>query len=301
MSSRPASYYISNRIINTIAEICEALAKYQSLNTIVQVEAMDIAGTLSLEGYQLSASHVVDIAQGISIEHTEEQVRVVRNLYLADKLKGGFDKHSATDFITLHTTLCSGITLPSSISPRFATHLLPCIHPHHTVNMLFSSLINSDYHPLIASCIIHYSLYHISPFAQGSLLAAREWHSMLLSKWRAVFQYIPLNYYLAREKDKYWDIITQQDSPSNCTRFIEFMLSVLLKAVQTQAYRQLTTQDKIIKLIQYDNTVTREQLAVYLNITPDGVKYHLKRLTQAGILKRKGSTRYGTWVVSEPK
>jgi len=61
---------------------------------------------------------------------------------------------------------------------------------------------------------------------------------------------------------------------------------------------QKTTQ-KIIELIKENPSITREELARALNITPDGVKYHLQNLKKKGILKRIGGKKGGYWKVVE--
>ena len=43
--------------------------------------------------------------------------------------------------------------------------------------------------------------------------------------------------------------------------------------------------------------ITRSELAEAVEISPDGVKYHLQKLTKLGRLKRAGSTRRGEWVI----
>ena len=44
-------------------------------------------------------------------------------------------------------------------------------------------------------------------------------------------------------------------------------------------------------------SITRAELAEVVGISPDGVKYHLQKLTKSGRLKRVGATRRGEWVI----
>ena len=68
---------------------------------------------------------------------------------------------------------------------------------------------------------------------------------------------------------------------------------------------QETTQEKlsksaagILKLIEQNPEITRKQLADKLNdISEDGVKYNLDKLKKMGYIKRKGSTKSGSWVI----
>lgn len=47
-------------------------------------------------------------------------------------------------------------------------------------------------HPLIMSSVFHYEFVFIHPFADGNGRMARLWHTAILSKWKPVFEYIPI-------------------------------------------------------------------------------------------------------------
>ncbi len=64
----------------------------------------------------------------------------------------------------------------------------------------------------------------------------------------------------------------------------------------TQKTTQKTTQ-RILTLISEDPGITRQQLAEALEITSDGVKYHLRRLQEQGLLRRIGPDKGGRWKV----
>lgn len=59
----------------------------------------------------------------------------------------------------------------------------------------------------------------------------------------------------------------------------------------------MSTQEIILREIRKNPKITRIQLAGIIGISSDGVKYHLQKLSRAGILKRIGSTRYGEWAI----
>ena len=61
---------------------------------------------------------------------------------------------------------------------------------------------------------------------------------------------------------------------------------------------QKTTQ-KTIALIQQDPEITRRALAMELGITDAGIKYHLKKMQNKGVLRRVGPDRGGYWEVIE--
>lgn len=67
----------------------------------------------------------------------------------------------------------------------------------------------------------------------------------------------------------------------------------------TQETTQETTQEQIVNLLRQDPTMTRRILAERIGITPDGIKYHLAKLREAGRIRHVGSTKKGHWEIME--
>ncbi len=47
-------------------------------------------------------------------------------------------------------------------------------------------------HPLIIAAVFHYEFVFIHPFSDGNDRMARLWHTVILYRWRNVFEDIPL-------------------------------------------------------------------------------------------------------------
>jgi len=62
----------------------------------------------------------------------------------------------------------------------------------------------------------------------------------------------------------------------------------------TQETTQKTPQ-KIVALIRQKPEITRQELAAELGITDSGVKYHLKKMQDRGVLRRVGPDKGGHW------
>jgi ATP-dependent DNA helicase RecG len=61
-----------------------------------------------------------------------------------------------------------------------------------------------------------------------------------------------------------------------------------------------TTQSLILKIIKANPKVSRIVLAEIIgNISANGIKYHLKKLKESGILERIGSDKGGYWQINE--
>ena len=62
---------------------------------------------------------------------------------------------------------------------------------------------------------------------------------------------------------------------------------------------QIPTQKRILDCPRTEPELTRRELAERTGITPDGVKYHLRKLKAQGSIRRLGSDRAGRWVVTD--
>ena len=66
--------------------------------------------------------------------------------------------------------------------------------------------------------------------------------------------------------------------------------------VTTQTTTQTTTQ-RILDAIKNEPSISRSKLATLCGISPDGVKWQLKKLQEQGILKRIGADFGGHWEI----
>ena len=96
---------------------------------------------------------------------------------------------------------------------------------------LFMELLDlkksSDLQMLIRSCVFHYELELIHPFADGNGRVGRLWHTLLLSKWNPVFSWLPVESIIHDHQQEYYDAINASNDAGESTAFIEFMLSVI--------------------------------------------------------------------------
>ena len=60
---------------------------------------------------------------------------------------------------------------------------------------------------------------------------------------------------------------------------------------------QETTQEKILVAIQAKPEITQKELAQFIGITLDGIKYHIKKKTKLGIIKHEGSIKSAKWII----
>jgi len=169
-------------------------------------------------------------------------------------------------------------------------------------------LKRSKAHPLIASCAFHYELAFVHPFSDGNGRIGRLWQTLTLSRWQPAMAYLPVESVIKTRQTKYYQALAKADAASDCSSFIEFMLSTIKSALQQgvsnettqerkESTTQETTQEKLLQLLRKAPQMNRDQIAVQLSVSADGIKYHLKKLKATGRIVRVGSTKSGTWQV----
>ena len=127
---------------------------------------------------------------------------------------------------------------------------------------------------------------------------ARLWKTAILSSWKSLFKYIPIESIIRKNQDKYYIVIQKCNNAGNSNLFIEFMLEVILDAVKEMIRTtQETTQEKILNLIRNNTSITQKEMANILGMTRDGISYNIRILRKKGILERVGSTKNGEWKI----
>jgi len=98
----------------------------------------------------------------------------------------------------------------------------------------------------------------------------------------------------------------EEDNYTNAVMGINAEFLKEFNGSATQETTQETTQEikieksvsnRIIELMMMEPNITAKQIAEHLNVSFDGVRYHIKKLRADGKIKREGSTKSGKWVV----
>ena len=61
---------------------------------------------------------------------------------------------------------------------------------------------------------------------------SESWQTMLLSRWKGIFAWIPVETIVKEHQQEYYDVIAKCDAAGDSTDFIEFMLRCLLEAIK---------------------------------------------------------------------
>ena len=79
------------------------------------------------------------------------------------------------------------------------------------------------------AAVFHYEFVFIHPFADGNGRMARLWHTVILYRWKPIFEYIPIESQIEKFQEEYYDAISKCHRSGSATTFIEIMLSLIDK------------------------------------------------------------------------
>lgn len=155
------------------------------------------------------------------------------------------DPYSVDDLLTAHGILTRGLVEESG---QFRSRPVGVVDsqgnilhfgtlPRYVPDLVMELLDwvkTSQVHMLIRSCVFHYELELIHPFADGNGRVGRLWHTLLLSRWNPVFAWLPVESIIHDRQPEYYAAINASNDAGESTVFIEFMLSAI-KASITEA------------------------------------------------------------------
>ena len=128
-------------------------------------------------------------------------------------------------------------------------------------------------HPLVLSSVFHYEFVFIHPFSDGNGRMARLWHTDILSKWKPIFEYIPIESQVEKFQEDYYDAIARCHVEGESTFFIEFMLSQIDKILDelsvqiSDDYQQIPESvQKLLAVMEYDISYTGNALMEKLGL-----------------------------------
>lgn len=135
------------------------------------------------------------------------------------------------------------------------------------------------------------------------------WWNKWIVEWKEIFAWLPVETLIKENQKEYYNVLGASDSAANSTKFIEFMLSLILntieeiietekKVTQKVTVKVTKNQQKIIDTIK-NLYVTQEELADIVGIARKNIITNMKKLQDSGIIKRIGANKNGHWQIEE--
>lgn len=299
MNSYIPPYTISNKMLKLVSDISEKVGKINSHKELESKPHLrrnnrikSIHSSLRIEANSLSLSEVRDVINGHLVLGNQKEIQEVKNAYEAYEHISDINPFSLTELKRIHGIMTYRTVNESGVFRKGEEGVFSgdkCIFvapPPHMVSGLMKDLLtwakkNEDLlHPLILSAIFHYEFVFIHPFADGNGRMARLWHTVMLYRWRNIFEYIPLESQIEKFQTEYYDAIAKCHVNGNSDIFIEFMLEMISQIL-----------DEVIVQINRLNYETSEYVKRMLDVMEYDVPYTSNAIMEALGLKSKETLR----------
>ncbi len=243
-------YEITDEMLNLVTQIMENLGKLNSVNEFERLPRLrrvnrikTIQSSLAIENNTLSIEQVTDVIDGKRIIGPKEDIIAVQNANLAYKEIKNINPYEINDLLRIHGIMMKGLVdeagqLRTGQVGVFneqgkVIHLAPPAEfVPSQLEQLFNWLKTSSANMLIKSSVFHYEFEFIHPFRDGNGRMGRLWQTALLSNWKPIFAWIPIESIIKDNQEEYYNAITYSTSQAKSNIFILFMLNVINKAVQ---------------------------------------------------------------------
>ena len=288
-----------------------------------------IHSSLGIEHNSLSLKQVTDIIDGKRVLGAPDEIQEVKNAIEAYRLMPELDAFKEKDLLKAHGLMMkdlvqnAGRYRQEGVGVFNGEQLLHMAPPAERVPQLMGDLFKwvskTDVHPLIHSCVFHYEFEFIHPFVDGNGRMGRFWQTMLLSRWKGIFAWLPVETIVKDHQQEYYNVIAQSDAAGNSTVFVEFMLKCLLDAMENYEDTEEETEelhdklhDKlhdmfpelsekafgVLEVLKAHPALKAEDIGVQVSLSERQVKTYLNVLKQAGLIVRVGSNKTGYWKVT---
>lgn len=272
-------FIITNEILSYVSSISEKIGRITATGNLESRPHLrknnrikSIHSSLKIEANTLSLGQVRDVINGKAVLGEQKEIQEVKNAYAAYEKFTEINPFSIKDLKKFHGIMTKYVVEESGEFRRGEEGVFngnQCIFmapPARFVSQLMDNLFEwmeearNTVHPLILSSVFHYEFVFIHPFADGNGRMARLWHTAILSRWKPIFEYIPIESQIEKFQDEYYNAIAKCHVDGASTIFIEFMLSQI---------------DKILDDISVQISENSEHLSEYIKKLLDVMEYDI--------------------------
>ena len=228
-------FNITARMLHQIADISEQLgiliaqlgenAPSPMLRKKNQIKT--IHSSLAIEHNSLSLKQVTDIIDGKRVLGAPDEIQEVKNAIEAYRLMPELDAFKEKDLLKAHGLMMKDLVRTAGhyrqegVGVFNGEQLLHMAPPADQVPRLMGDLFqwvkSTDVHPLIHSCVFHYEFEFIHPFVDGNGRMGRYWQTMLLSRWKGLFSWLPVETIVKDHQQDYYNAIANSDAAGEST------------------------------------------------------------------------------------
>ena len=286
MSGYSPPFDITSEMLTTAMSVSEKLGElnvYHNLDTKPHLRRSNrirsIHSSLTIEANSLSLKEVRDVIAGRTVIGPADEIREVKNAYAAYEQIPDIDLFKVSELLRIHGIMTEGLIAdPGSFRKGEegvfdGERVIFIAPPPQNVPGLIDDLFDwmerskDEINPLILSSVFHYEFIFIHPFSDGNGRMARLWQTAILTKWRDVFQYLPVESQIEKDQAGYYGVISECNRTGKSNAFVEFMLHRIDEAL-ADLIEQATSNEgqiseyvgKLLNNMDYDVPYTASNL-----------------------------------------
>ena len=286
-------FTLTSVMFDYAANITEKIGQINNYNNLRKMPILrknnriqSVHSTLAIEANSLSLKQVKDVINGKLVIGFEREIKEVKNAYKAYEQITKINPYSIDDLLYVHGILTNGLIEESGkfrsgnegVFDEDNNCIFIAPKPDlvmDLINDLFNYIKeNKDkINPLILSSVFHYEFVFIHPFSDGNGRMARLWQNIILSHWKEVFVYLPIESLIKKYQKEYYKVIDDCNNSGESTEFIEFMLKMideslnnLLKNINKEVSNTDEYVNKLLEVMDYNIPVSAKELMNKLNL-----------------------------------
>lgn len=285
-------FTITNEILSYVSSVSEKIGRITAADNLEAKPHLrknnrikSIHSSLKIEANSLTLGQVRDVINGKMVLGEQKEIQEVKNAYTAYERFSEIDPYCIQHLKEFHGIMtkylieesgefrsgeegvfngdqCIFMAPPARFVPQLMEELFD-----------WMELAHNNVHPLILGSVFHYEFVFIHPFSDGNGRMARLWHTAILSKWKPIFEYIPIESQIEKYQDEYYEAIARCHVAGESTIFIEFMLAQIDKILD-EISAQISEEDeylsetvkKLLEVMEYDVPYTSRTLMEKLEL-----------------------------------
>lgn len=292
-------FEITNKILALVSEISEKVGNITVRNGLDSKPHLrknnkirSIHSSLKIEANSLSLGQVREVINGRLVLGEQKEIQEVKNAYDAYEKIAEINPYNIKDLLKVHGIMTKYLVSESGAFRNGEEGVFngdKCIFmapPALFVPELMYDLFEwmnrekNSIHPLILSAVFHYEFVFIHPFSDGNGRTARLWHTAILTKWKSIFEYIPIESQIEKFQDGYYNAISACHVNGSSTVFIEFMLEQINNIL-----------DEVLSQIKDNTEIYSEYVKKLLSVMEYDIPYSAKAIMDKLGLKSKETFR----------
>ncbi|KEY57298.1 Fic family protein [Serratia sp. DD3] len=327
-------FQLTHIMLRRVAEISESIGRWLAVNQDRLQPALrrenrlrTIQASLAVEQNTLTLEQVTAVIAGKTVLGTPKEIQEVHNAFATYEAMPSWQATNIEDLLTAHQQMMYGLITDAGQwrnggagiyrGERLVHMAPPASQVPRLMDQLFDWLATTDAHPLIASSAFHYEFEFIHPFSDGNGRIERLWQTLILSQWQPLLAFLPVETVIKSRQDDYYQAFRQADARSDCTQFIEFLLSAIATALATELQQaiemeqetrvktrvemrvetRVETSEQILVLLRAQPQLSLAEIAQHLGRAPSTIERAVAKLKRQHKLTYLGSKKDGHWQV----